>query len=40
CGFDGFSELATDRTPPRDIAAALAEAGARISVAAGEDESR
>ena len=23
CGFDGFTELATDRPPPRDIAAAL-----------------
>ena len=33
CGFDGFSELATDRPPPRDIAAALQEAGARLSVA-------
>lgn len=33
CGFGGFSELATDRAPPRDIAAALAEAGTRLSVA-------
>lgn len=35
CGFDSFSELATDRAPPRDIAAALQEAGARLSVARG-----
>jgi len=34
CGFDGFSELATDQPPPRDIAAALSQAGARISIAA------
>ena len=34
CGFDGFSELATDRPPPRDIAAALSQAGARLSIAA------
>ncbi|RWE58195.1 DeoR/GlpR family DNA-binding transcription regulator [Mesorhizobium sp.] len=32
CGFDGFSELATDRSPPRDIAAALGQAGARLSI--------
>jgi DeoR family glycerol-3-phosphate regulon repressor len=36
CGFDGFSELATDRSPPHDIAAALAQAGARLSIAGGE----
>ncbi|WP_027142172.1 DeoR/GlpR family DNA-binding transcription regulator [Mesorhizobium sp. WSM3626] len=36
CGFDGFSELATDRAPPHDIAAALAQAGARLSIAGGE----
>ncbi len=36
CGFDGFSELATDRPPPRDIAAALGQAGARLVVAGGE----
>jgi DeoR family glycerol-3-phosphate regulon repressor len=35
-GFDSFSELATDRPPPRDIAAALAQAGARLSIAGGE----
>jgi DeoR family glycerol-3-phosphate regulon repressor len=35
CGFDGFSELATDRAPPHDIAAALAQAGARLSIAGG-----
>ncbi|MBZ9678176.1 DeoR/GlpR family DNA-binding transcription regulator [Mesorhizobium sp. ES1-1] len=35
CGFDGFSELATDRPPPRDIAAALAQAGARLSMVGG-----
>jgi DeoR family glycerol-3-phosphate regulon repressor len=34
CGFDGVSELATDRPPPRDIAAALGQAGARLSIAA------
>ncbi|TIO38168.1 MAG: DeoR/GlpR transcriptional regulator, partial [Mesorhizobium sp.] len=33
CGFDGFSELATDQPPPRDIAAALSQAGARLSIA-------
>ena len=32
CGFDGFSELATDRSPSRDIAAALSQAGARPSI--------
>ncbi|TGQ44472.1 DeoR/GlpR family DNA-binding transcription regulator [Mesorhizobium sp. M00.F.Ca.ET.216.01.1.1] len=36
CGFDDFSELATDRPPPRDIAAALGQAGARLSIAGGE----
>ncbi|WP_027166021.1 DeoR/GlpR family DNA-binding transcription regulator [Mesorhizobium sp. WSM3224] len=34
CGFDGFSELVTDQPPPRDIAAALNQAGARLSIAA------
>ena len=34
CGFDGFSELATDKPPPHDIAAALNQAGARLSIAA------
>jgi DeoR family glycerol-3-phosphate regulon repressor len=33
CGFDGFSELATDRPPPPDIAAALSQGGARLSIA-------
>ncbi|MGX8010423.1 DeoR/GlpR family DNA-binding transcription regulator [Mesorhizobium sp. ORM8.1] len=33
CGFDGFSELATDQAPPRDIAAALSQAGTRLSIA-------
>ena len=33
CGFDGFSELATDQPPPRDIAAALSRAGARLTIA-------
>ncbi|MDX8528816.1 DeoR/GlpR family DNA-binding transcription regulator [Mesorhizobium sp. MSK_1335] len=33
CGFDGFSELVTDRPPPRDVAAALSEAGARLTIA-------
>ncbi|RWL85319.1 MAG: DeoR/GlpR transcriptional regulator [Mesorhizobium sp.] len=34
CGFDGFSELATDQPPPADIAAALSRAGARLTIAA------
>ncbi len=33
CGFDGFSELATDQPPPPDIAAALSHAGARLTIA-------
>ncbi|MBA3447405.1 MAG: DeoR/GlpR transcriptional regulator [Pseudaminobacter sp.] len=33
CGFSGFSELATDRPPPRDIALALEEAGTRLAIA-------
>ncbi|MDX8532894.1 DeoR/GlpR family DNA-binding transcription regulator [Mesorhizobium sp. VK25A] len=33
CGFDGFSELVTDQPPPRDIAAALSQAGARLTIA-------
>jgi len=33
CGFDGFSELATDQPPPQDIVAALSQAGARLSIA-------
>lgn len=33
CGFDGFSELATDQPPPRDVAAALSQAGARLTIA-------
>lgn len=36
CGFDSFSELATDRSPPHDIAAALEQAGARLSIAGEE----
>jgi len=36
CGLDGFSELATDLPPPREIASALAEAGARLSIAGGD----
>jgi DeoR family glycerol-3-phosphate regulon repressor len=36
CGLDGFSELATDRPPPPDIAAALEQAGARLSIAGDE----
>ena len=34
CGFEAFAELATDQPPPRDIAAALSQAGARLSIAA------
>jgi DeoR family glycerol-3-phosphate regulon repressor len=33
CGFEGFDVLATDRAPPADIAAALAEAGVELLVA-------
>ncbi|MHC1547493.1 DeoR/GlpR family DNA-binding transcription regulator [Phyllobacterium sp. K27] len=33
CGFDGFDELVTDREPPADIAQALAEAGAVLTIA-------
>jgi DeoR family glycerol-3-phosphate regulon repressor len=33
CGFDGFDEIVTDSAPPEDIAAALREAGARLTVA-------
>ena len=33
CGFDGFDELVTDRTPTADIAARLQEVGARVTVA-------
>jgi DeoR family transcriptional regulator, glycerol-3-phosphate regulon repressor len=35
CGLDGFSEIATDREPPSDIAEAFAEGGTRLSVADG-----
>ncbi len=35
CGFDGFSELATDRAPPPEIVAALEQAGTGLLVAAG-----
>lgn len=33
CGYDAFGELATDMPPPRDIAAAVEKAGARLLVA-------
>ena len=33
CGFDAFGELATDQPPPRDIAAAIEKAGAKLLVA-------
>jgi DeoR family glycerol-3-phosphate regulon repressor len=33
CGFDGFDEIVTDRTPPTDITAALQDAGVRLTVA-------
>jgi DeoR family glycerol-3-phosphate regulon repressor len=33
CGFDAFAELATDIPPPRDIAAAIEKAGAKLLVA-------
>ena len=32
-GFDGFDEIVSDRAPPSDIAAALREAGVRLTVA-------
>ncbi|MBU0584685.1 MAG: DeoR/GlpR family DNA-binding transcription regulator [Alphaproteobacteria bacterium] len=35
CGFDGFSELATDRAPPPEIVAALEQAGTGLLVATG-----
>ena len=34
CGFDGFDELFTDRSPPADIAAALDAADVRLTVVA------
>lgn len=34
CGFEAVNELATDRTPPPDLAEALAEAGTRVIVTA------
>jgi DeoR family glycerol-3-phosphate regulon repressor len=36
CTLSGFAELATDEAPPRDIAEALAAAGARLMVAQAE----
>jgi DeoR family transcriptional regulator, glycerol-3-phosphate regulon repressor len=33
CGFDGFSELATDQPPPPEIVEALKQAGTRLLVA-------
>jgi DeoR family glycerol-3-phosphate regulon repressor len=33
CGFDAFGELATDLPPPREIAAAVEKAGARLLIA-------
>ena len=33
CGFDAFGELATDQPPPRDIAAAIEKAGAKLLIA-------
>ena len=33
CGFDGFSELATDVPPPHDIATAIDRAGAKLLIA-------
>ncbi len=38
CSFSGFGELVTDSTPPQDIAAALAEAGARLTIAGASGE--
>lgn len=33
CGFDGFSELVTDRPPPSEIVAALDQAGTKLLIA-------
>lgn len=33
CGFDGFSELVTDKTPPQDIIDAMNAGGAKLTVA-------
>ena len=33
CGFSGFGELVTDQAPPPDIAKAISEAGARLTMA-------
>ena len=33
CGFEAFGELATDIPPPRDIAAAVEKAGAKLLIA-------
>lgn len=35
CGFSGFTELFTDRRPSDDLTAALSDAGALLSIAAG-----
>jgi DeoR family glycerol-3-phosphate regulon repressor len=36
CSFSGFHELVTDRMPPRDITAAIGEAGARLTIAGSQ----
>lgn len=33
CGFDGFAELVTDKTPPQDIVDAMAAAGSKLIIA-------
>ncbi|MBL8582908.1 MAG: DeoR/GlpR transcriptional regulator, partial [Rhizobiaceae bacterium] len=33
CGFSGLTEIVTDRPPPADIAAALAEHGVCVGIA-------
>ncbi len=33
CGFDGFGEIVTDRTPPRDVALALDKAATKLTIA-------
>ncbi len=36
CGFSGFNELVTDRAPPKEIAVAMSDAGAKLTIA-GDD---
>jgi DeoR family transcriptional regulator, glycerol-3-phosphate regulon repressor len=36
CGFSGFNELVTDRAPPKEVATAISDAGAKLTIA-GDD---